>query len=361
MKRYFQSLVYCLILVMILTLAGATNVQAQDSVPLSKPTNLQVSCAVDGRSAVLSWNSIPFTSRYSVQLNGEPYYYWKTFYNFDVLNFSTFQNSVKVPLLIQDMYYKWSVSASNSPTSSIPSTTFVTKSDEKFFQCKNQVISYNVTPLPQRKIDLYNLQGSSPSATVRALIKESKNGNVQNLSGFSFVWTTDNPNLVSVKANPLLPSYATITPKQIGIVGNTMVRVAVYKNSVKGIVAEDFFNVFLIVPANTPTINQVSVAPCNSTSCGLTTTVFIQGTNYRDGIRVEAIGLSDNKEYRDDMFNSDGSPYAQIVGIEANSKLIVDFHNLPCGQNYKVKVYYSNTANSSASGGSFAPSPSHCH
>lgn len=366
MKRYFKSLVYCLILGLLLTLAGTSTAHAQDSIPLSKPTNLQVSCAIDGRTAVLSWDSVPFANKYSVQLNGEPFYYWKTYFHFDVLNFNTFQNSVKVPLLIQNMYYKWSVSTS----------TFLTKSEEKFFQCKNQAIVYHVTPLPQRKIDLYNLQGSSPSARIRALLTESRRGTVLDQSGFSFVWTADDPNLVSIKPTPLSTyngsclygikspcplTDAIITPKQTGISGNTRVRVTVYKNSVKGIVAQDFFNVSLIIPANAPTISQVSVAPCTSASCGLTTTVFIQGTNYRDGIKVEAIGLSDNKEYKDDMFNSDGSPYVQIVGIEANAKLIVDFHNLPCGQNYKVKVYYPNFSNLAASAGSFAPSSNYCH
>lgn len=103
---------------------------------------------------------------------------------------------------------------------------------------------------------------------------------------------------------------------------------------------------FTHIPSN-PVINTVTIAPCGSTSCGTITTVIITGSNFGDTIKAEAIGLTDGKEY------SNG--YALIVGRTGNTQLIVDFHGLPCNQQYAVKLFYPAPDTRSAQAGNFAP------
>jgi len=91
---------------------------------------------------------------------------------------------------------------------------------------------------------------------------------------------------------------------------------------------------------NNPSIGNVTIAPCGSTSCGTITTAIITGSNFEDSIKVEAVGVSDGNHYGQDTFSSPDVPYAVIVGKTSNNQLIVDFHGLPCNQLYKIQLYY---------------------
>lgn len=79
-----------------------------------------------------------------------------------------------------------------------------------------------------------------------------------------------------------------------------------------------------------PEITYVATKPCSSPSCLSITTVAINGLNFESNARVDALGFFDNRPYG-----------GIIVGRSGTSQILVDFHNLPCFQRYRVVVINS--------------------